>query len=82
MLISIALYLRNRGFIPDEDLSNASIPIKPEPIRAPRELDDSFSDGLGLASTRPGEFAECFLGLLIQPDRNRLLHLVDCITIV
>jgi membrane protease YdiL (CAAX protease family) len=39
MLISIALYLRNRGFIPDEDLSNASIPINPAPVRAPRETE-------------------------------------------
>src|SRR5207247_1974239 len=39
MLISIALYIRNRGFIPDEDLSNASIPINPPPVRAPREAE-------------------------------------------
>ncbi|HEX9502088.1 MAG TPA: CPBP family intramembrane glutamic endopeptidase [Thermoanaerobaculia bacterium] len=39
MLISIVLYIRNRGFIPDEDLSNASIPIKPEPVRAPRAVE-------------------------------------------
>ncbi len=38
MLISIALYIRNGGFIPDEDLSNSSIPIKPEPERPPREI--------------------------------------------
>ena len=37
MLLSIALYVRNRGFIPDDDLSNATIPPKPVPERAPRE---------------------------------------------
>lgn len=31
MLVSIALYIRNRGFLPDEDLTNASIPIAPVP---------------------------------------------------
>ena len=31
MLVSIALYIRNRGFIPDDDLTNASIPIAPVP---------------------------------------------------
>ena len=34
MLISIALYVRNRGFIPDGDLSNDTIPINPVPERA------------------------------------------------
>jgi len=44
---------------------------------APRELDDRFSDGIGLVSTRLSEFSERFLSLLIQPDRNRFLHLVN-----
>ena len=34
MLISIGLYLRNRGFVPDEDLSNATLPVQPEPPAA------------------------------------------------
>jgi len=34
MLVSIALYVRNRGFVPDDDLSNDAIPIKPVPERA------------------------------------------------
>jgi len=37
MLISIALYFRNKGFIPDDDLTNATIPTKPEPEAAPRD---------------------------------------------
>jgi membrane protease YdiL (CAAX protease family) len=34
MLISIAFYVRNKGFIPDEDLSNDTLPIKPAPERS------------------------------------------------
>src|SRR3954451_8024878 len=34
MLISIALYIRNKGFVPDEDLSNATLPVQPEPPAA------------------------------------------------
>ncbi|MEA2338863.1 MAG: hypothetical protein QOE82_2870 [Thermoanaerobaculia bacterium] len=34
MVISIALYVRNKGFVPDDDLSNETIPIKPVPERA------------------------------------------------
>ena len=37
MLISIALYIRNRGFVPDEDLSNGTIPLQPVP--APRLIE-------------------------------------------
>ena len=37
MLISIALYFRNGGFIADEDLSNGSIPLHPAPEAAVRE---------------------------------------------
>ncbi len=37
MLIAIALYLRNRGFIPDGDLSNASMPVRPAPVRPAKE---------------------------------------------
>jgi membrane protease YdiL (CAAX protease family) len=43
MLIAIVLYIRNRGFEPDEDLSNATLPTKPAPprveeVHAPVEL--------------------------------------------
>jgi membrane protease YdiL (CAAX protease family) len=37
MVISIVLYVRNRGFVPDADLSNATLPVKPPPEHAPRE---------------------------------------------
>jgi membrane protease YdiL (CAAX protease family) len=39
MLLSIVLYIRNKGFLPDKDLSNDTLPIKPVPERkdeAPR----------------------------------------------
>ena len=31
LVLSIVLYLRNRGFVPDDDLSNETIPISPPP---------------------------------------------------
>jgi len=31
LLISIALYFRNRGFLPDDDLTNAAMPVSPPP---------------------------------------------------
>jgi membrane protease YdiL (CAAX protease family) len=31
LIVSIVLYLRNRGFVPDDDLSNATIPTSPAP---------------------------------------------------
>jgi membrane protease YdiL (CAAX protease family) len=37
MVVSIALYIRNRGFIPDDDFSNATLPVKPPPERVARE---------------------------------------------
>ena len=41
MLISIALYMKRGGFEPDEDLSNATIPVAPPPPAAPpRETAD------------------------------------------
>ncbi len=39
MLVSVALYIRNHGFIADEDLSNATLPIKPTAERAAREVE-------------------------------------------
>jgi membrane protease YdiL (CAAX protease family) len=37
MIVSIVLYVRNKGFIPDDDLSNAAEPVKPEPEPVVRE---------------------------------------------
>jgi membrane protease YdiL (CAAX protease family) len=31
LVLSIALYLRNRGFLPDDDLTNATMPVPPAP---------------------------------------------------
>lgn len=33
LIASIVLYLRNRGFVPDEDLTNAAIPVSPPPAK-------------------------------------------------
>jgi len=38
LLISIRFYIRNRGFIPDDDLSNSAIPIQPESVRQRQEV--------------------------------------------
>jgi membrane protease YdiL (CAAX protease family) len=35
MVVSLVLYVRNRGFVPDDDLSNATMPVSAPP--APRE---------------------------------------------
>jgi membrane protease YdiL (CAAX protease family) len=43
MLVSIALYVRNKGFVPDEDLSNETIPIKAVPERAPEPERPAFT---------------------------------------
>jgi membrane protease YdiL (CAAX protease family) len=43
MLVSIALYVRNKGFIPDGELSNETIAIKPVPERAPDPERPSFT---------------------------------------
>lgn len=37
MLLSIVLYIRNRGFIPDDELSNATLPVKPPPAKQEAE---------------------------------------------
>jgi len=36
MLVSIALYIKRGGFDPDDDLSNATIPVSPPPAEAKR----------------------------------------------
>ncbi|HEX6095706.1 MAG TPA: CPBP family intramembrane glutamic endopeptidase [Thermoanaerobaculia bacterium] len=33
LIASIVLYLRNRGFVPDDDLTNATIPVSPPPAK-------------------------------------------------
>jgi len=43
MLVSIALYVRNKGFVPDDDLSNDTIPIHPVPERAPEPARPAFT---------------------------------------
>jgi len=53
MLISLALYIRNRGFIADDDLSNSTIPIKPAPERVVRETEAvTYPPAEGISRTR------------------------------
>lgn len=61
LLLSIALYVRNRGFVPDDDLTNASMPV-PEPG------DEAETDGDAATPPMPA--------VLPSPElltRNRLL---------
>jgi membrane protease YdiL (CAAX protease family) len=43
MLLSIALYIRNKGFVPDEDLSNERLPLKPVPERPEATAGPAFT---------------------------------------
>ena len=43
MLLSIALYIRNRGFVPDENLSNDTLPISPPPEPAEKRERPSWT---------------------------------------
>ncbi|MEA2165700.1 MAG: hypothetical protein QOK37_3827 [Thermoanaerobaculia bacterium] len=43
MLVSIALYVKNRGFRPDDDLSNETLPLKPVPERPEVTADPAFT---------------------------------------
>ena len=51
LIASVALYVRNRGFVPDDDLSNATIPVSPPPPVEEREArlaEDAGQAGLPL----------------------------------
>ena len=53
MVISIVLYIRNKGFIPDDDLSNATMPPNPEPVAAERPMvQEEFPQPLHLSPRR------------------------------
>ncbi|HEV7427165.1 MAG TPA: type II CAAX endopeptidase family protein [Thermoanaerobaculia bacterium] len=62
MLVSIVLYVRNRGFVPDGELSNETIPIKAVPERAAEPERPAFTFP-AMPVTR-GKLAVC-LGLFI-----------------
>ena len=40
LLLSIALYVRNRGFVPDDDLSNETLPVAAPPERTLQKRED------------------------------------------
>src|SRR5207237_9087396 len=62
LVISIVLYLRNRGFVPYEDLSNATLPIKPAPPRRELELIATPATTSAVAVTRTRLIA-CYVSL-------------------
>jgi hypothetical protein len=39
MLVSAVLYIRNKGFVPDDDLTNATLPVEPPPPHVEQEPD-------------------------------------------
>jgi membrane protease YdiL (CAAX protease family) len=43
MLLSIVFYIRNKGFVPDDDLSNDKLPIKPAPERREQTAPPSWT---------------------------------------
>ncbi|MEO8381199.1 MAG: CPBP family intramembrane glutamic endopeptidase [Acidobacteriota bacterium] len=53
LLVSIALYVRNRGFVPDDDLTNATLPVSETVPREARATTATpFPDPLPLPSGR------------------------------
>ncbi|HSP34568.1 MAG TPA: CPBP family glutamic-type intramembrane protease [Thermoanaerobaculia bacterium] len=44
LLASIALYVRNRGFVPDDDLSNAALPLTAPPRVAEEEVETALPE--------------------------------------
>jgi membrane protease YdiL (CAAX protease family) len=52
MLISIALYIRNKGFVPDDDLSNATLPVEPAPPRVETETVVELPPAIPLVRSR------------------------------
>ncbi len=52
MLVSIARYLRNGGFEPDDDLSNATLPLNPEPEAVVEETIADLPPAIPLTRSR------------------------------
>jgi membrane protease YdiL (CAAX protease family) len=53
LIVSIALYLRNKGFVPDDDLTNATIPTSPpEPQIEAAIVTAQFPDAMRATRTR------------------------------
>jgi len=52
LIAAIVLYLRNRGFVPDEDLSNDTIPVTPPPAAVEAETAVVFPPPMRVTKTR------------------------------
>ena len=52
LVAAIVLYVRNRGFVPDEDLSNDTIPVTPPPLPVETETAVVFPPAMRVTKTR------------------------------
>lgn len=53
LVVSIVLYVRNRGFVPDDDLTNATLPTSPPPAKVETAaVAAQFGDAMRLTRTR------------------------------
>lgn len=59
MLVSIVLYIRNKGFVPDERLSNDTIPINPAPERSAQAPEPQWT--FPSMPVTPGKLLACVL---------------------
>lgn len=76
LVASIALYVRNKGFAPDDDLTNAAIPIEPLPEEAPVEKEHApFPDAIRPTRIRViaciAAIALAALALVTRPESTR-----------
>ena len=62
MLVSIGLYFRNRGFIPDDDLTNATLPTSADLLPAPRESAVPLPEPIHVT---PGRMLVCGLAIAL-----------------
>ena len=63
MIISIVLYIRNRGFVTDEDLSNATIPVRPTP--AAREVPSAAAQAVAPVLVSRSRVVTCAVAVVI-----------------
>lgn len=77
LIASIALYVRNRGFVPDEDLSNATLPVyTPEPVEDTRSrLSEEGKAGLPVLHLTRTRVVVCValvalaaVAIVVRPD--------------
>lgn len=76
LVASIVLYLRNRGFVPDDDLTNATMPIAPPPEHPEvAEAATPFPDAIGPTRVRVIAcllaLAAAALAIALRPESTR-----------